>query len=181
MQSGGNSPGPKDYKLQFRQGVTGEWADVSGTTLTVANDWSTGVLDSVVLPAACNDQNSLFLRWIMTSNTNSQGATVASSGINKIDDIYLTGKILTTGMADNSRKVNFSISPNPSNGRFVVESQETISSVTLFNAGGKCVFSNGSVQSRSITLKLDSIPRGTYLLKIHTPSGKEGTQKMVIL
>ena len=181
MQSGGNNPGPKDYKVQYRVGATGDWADVPGTTIVTANDWGTGKLDSVLLPSACNNVSSLYLRWIMTSNNNSSGGTVASTGIDKIDDIYVYGKQINTAVREGKAEVSCSVTPNPSHGRFTVESPESISTVTVFSNGGKCIYSQNSVHAKSINLKLDSIAHGTYFLKIKTASGKEGNQKLIIL
>lgn len=181
MQSGGNNPGPRDFMVQYRIGTSSNWTDVPGSTVVVTNDWGAAVLDSIPLPAACYDKASLYLRWIMTSNINSAGETVASNGINKIDDIYVVGKIMTTGIIDNPQIKVFSVYPNPTNGRFMVEASENISAITVFNSNGRCVFNKTSQNSRSINLELDSLQQGTYFIKILTISGKEGDQKVVIL
>jgi hypothetical protein len=181
MQSGGNNPGPRDFMVQYRIGNSGDWTDIPGTTIVVTNDWTAGVLDSVPLPAACYDQVSLYLRWIMTSNTNSAGETVASNGINKIDDIYVNGKIMTTGIKENPQIKIFSVFPNPSEGRFMIEALEIISAISVFNSDGRCVFNQTSLYTKNISLKLDSAQHGTYFVKILTVSGKEGDQKVVIL
>jgi hypothetical protein len=41
QQAGGNNGGPKDFKLQFKIGSSGTWADVAGGIVTLANDWTT--------------------------------------------------------------------------------------------------------------------------------------------
>jgi hypothetical protein len=180
MQSGGNNPGPRDYKGQYRVGDAGSWVDIPGTTIVVANDWSTGVLDSVVLPVACNDQAVLYIRWIMTSNTNSTGGTVSSNGINKIDDIYVSGQPVIPGVKNQRPAIGLKVSPNPSNGLLVVEASEPIASLSVFNSGGKCVYKQSSLSSRKLNLNLDSIPSGTYFLKVKTTTGREGSQKVVL-
>lgn len=181
MQSGGNNPGPRDYAVQCRIGETGAWIDVAGTNIVVANDWTTGVLDSISLPATCYNQESLYLRWIMTSDTNSAGGIVASGGINKIDDIYVTGKLGNTGMKENLPLKIFSVSPNPSNGNFSVESRENIESVSVFNSAGKCVYNDTFQNSKSVRLRLESSQHGMYFLKVLTVNGEVGNQKVVIL
>jgi hypothetical protein len=181
MQSGGNNPGPRDYAVQYRIGEAGDWIDVAGTNIVVANDWTTGVLDSILLPATCYNQGSLYLRWIMTSDTNSAGGIVTSGGINKIDDIYVTGKLGNTGMKDNLPVKIFSVSPNPSNGNFSVESRENIESVSVFNSAGKCVYNETFQNSKSVHLMLGSVQHGTYFLKVLTAGGKEENQKVMIL
>jgi hypothetical protein len=179
MQSGGNNPGPKDYKGQYRLGEAGSWVDIPGAVVVVANDWSTGVLDSVLLPVACNDQAALYIRWIMTSNTNSTGGTVASNGINKVDDIYVSGQPVIPGVKNQRPTIGLKVSPNPSTGLLVVEASENIASLSVFNSGGKCVYKQSSLSSRKLSLNLDSIPSGTYFLKVKTTSGKEGSEKIV--
>ena len=181
MQSGGNNPGPRDYMVQYRIGNTGDWTDVPGTTLLVTNDWNAGVLDSVALPSACNGQASLFLRWIMTSNTNSQGGEVTSSGINKIDDIYVTGKVVTTGVINLPSDLSFKVFPNPSSGSISVEASESIAAVCLYNAGGKCLLFQICQSTKRLNLDLNTIPRGTYFLKVQMVNGSEENEKVVLL
>lgn len=100
--------GPRDFKVQYQVGA-GAWTDVTGATLTVGNDWTTGVLTNVTLPSACDNQSSVLIRWIMTSNTNVNGVNngVASGGTNRIDDIYIKGNLETnTYLVQNSNVGN---------------------------------------------------------------------------
>ncbi len=89
----GSNTGPGDFKVEYSlDDLT--WADVPSANITVENNFTTGVLTNVALPAACNDQPTVYLRWIMTSNTSVNGGTVASAGTNRIDDIVITGTAL---------------------------------------------------------------------------------------
>ncbi len=180
MQSGGNNPGPRDFIIQYMIGGSDFWIDIPGTTIFTANDWITGWVDSVAMPSTCYNQPELYLRWIMTTNNNSQGGVLTSGGINKIDDIYVTGKQMNTGIRETRTELPCVVSPNPSNGIFVVEATEMISSVSMFSSGGKCVYKGSDLNAKKVTLKVDSIPQGTYFLKIRSMSGKEGNQKIVI-
>jgi len=86
----GSSTAPRDFKVQYRIGA-GVWTDLPGATaIVVATNWTTGVINGVALPAACNNQPAVSLRWIMTSNTAIGGAAVASSGVSRIDDINVS-------------------------------------------------------------------------------------------
>ncbi|MBS1535115.1 MAG: hypothetical protein JST78_08560, partial [Bacteroidetes bacterium] len=87
-----SNTGPKDFKVQYRIGTGGTWTDVPGAVITVGNDWTTGSLAATSLPAACDNQSSVFLRWIMTSNTAVNNTTVASGGTSGIDNILVTGR-----------------------------------------------------------------------------------------
>ena len=86
-----SNTGPRDFQLQFRVGNSGDWASVDGGSITVANNFISGVLDNVVLPEVANNQNVVQLRWLMTSNTSVNGSVVANTGTNRIDDITITG------------------------------------------------------------------------------------------
>lgn len=83
--------GPRDFKVQYRIGTGGTWTDVAGSTVTVANDYVTGVLNTLPLPAACDHQPEVYLRWIMTSNTRYDGlGPVVSGGSSVIEDIVVS-------------------------------------------------------------------------------------------
>ncbi len=82
--------GPRDFKVQYSVNAGANWFDVSN--VTVGNNWTTGVLSDIALPVACNNQASVRLRWIMTSNTNVSAAAVAGTGTSGIDSIIITGR-----------------------------------------------------------------------------------------
>ncbi len=87
----GSSTGPADFKLQYKTSAGGTYADVPFGEVTVP-DGGNGVLTRVLLPAACNDQPGVFLRWIMTSNTSiREFDNVQSGGRGSIDDIMIVG------------------------------------------------------------------------------------------
>ncbi len=86
-----SNTGPKDFKLQYKIGSGGTYTDVTSGTVTVGNNnFTTGVLTNVNLPSACEDESSVFLRWIMTSN-NAVSGTLGDAGTSRIDDILVTG------------------------------------------------------------------------------------------
>lgn len=85
-----SNTGPRDFKVQYSLDGS-SWNDVSLASITVANNWTTGVLNNVALPSACNNQALVYLRWIMTSNTSVNLGSVANTGTNSIDDIVING------------------------------------------------------------------------------------------
>jgi hypothetical protein len=181
MQTGGNNPGPRDFKVQYRIGITGTWTDVPNSTLVTANNWSSAVLDSLAVPEACKNQQSVFFRWIMTTNTNSSGGTVAATGINKIDDIYLTGKLISTAVAEHQGSASFSVSPNPAAGPFEVSAQEPIESIDITDLNGRIVFFSKDLRANSIAIQSNILGSGNYMVRIHTCSGRAGAKKVVVL
>lgn len=89
--SGGTYPGPQDFKLQYKVG-SDDYIDVPSAAIVVKNDWTTGVLTKVAIPeAAWNSSSVITLRWLVTTNVNSNGGTVDATGTSKIDDIVVYG------------------------------------------------------------------------------------------
>ncbi len=86
-----SSTGPADFKLQYKVGTGGTYTDLAGATVTVPNG-NEGILTRIPLPAACNNQPSIFLRWIMTSNISAGGGTVFSVGKGRIEEIFVDGQ-----------------------------------------------------------------------------------------
>lgn len=86
-----SSTGPKDFKIQYKIGAAGTWTDIASLTVTVDDDFTTGVVANKPLPEVCSNQPSIFIRWIMTSNTSVGGSAVGSTGASLIDDIIITG------------------------------------------------------------------------------------------
>lgn len=79
--------GPRDFKIQYKVGTGGVWTDVPGGSVTCANDFISGKVTNLPLPAACNNQPVVVLRWIMTSNVRVGGSgTVLNGGSNVVDD-----------------------------------------------------------------------------------------------
>lgn len=82
-----SSTGPRDFRVDYRIGA-GPWIFLANVPALAAN-WTAGVLPVTLLPAACENQPAVSLRWIMTSNTAVGGAAVASGGNSRIDDLSI--------------------------------------------------------------------------------------------
>jgi|GEM_PF-1874781 len=90
-----SNTGPRDFRLQYQIGEGGTWTDVPDSEIMVENNFSSGVLEHLALPAACNNKPSLFLRWILTSNTSVQEDEISGGGTSRIDDIFVKGLFST--------------------------------------------------------------------------------------
>ncbi len=86
--------GPRDFILEYRIGAAGVWTTVAGGNILTADNYISGVLTNIALPAACNDQPSVFIRWIMSSNTAVDGTPVVGTGNSNIDDIRIRGFLI---------------------------------------------------------------------------------------
>jgi uncharacterized repeat protein (TIGR02543 family) len=87
-----SNTGPRNFKLQYKLGSLGTWIDVVGGTVITAANYTNGVLNNFSLPVATENENLVFIRWIMTNNTSVNNGTVASTGTSNIDDILITGE-----------------------------------------------------------------------------------------
>ena len=82
--------GPKNFILQYKIGVAGIWTAVpAAPAITVADNFTVAVLSNIPLPVACENQPSVYVRWIMSSNTSVNNGTVASGGSSRIDDVVI--------------------------------------------------------------------------------------------
>jgi hypothetical protein len=177
QQAGGTNGGPKDFKLQFKIGSTGTWADVPGGTITLANDWTTGVVTNLDLPTECQNQAELvYIRWIMTSNIDVKGGNVTATGITKIDDIIVTG-MLVTSLADQKEAKGLSTFPNPSKSTFSIDLARETSLVEIYNAKGQLVFK--TIPENEIETVDKPFPTGLYFIKA-MQNGKVNLIKHVV-
>ena len=87
------STAPKDFKLQFKVGSSGTYADVPGGAIVCSGDWGTGNLYNLVLPAECENQPSVYLRWINYTSVDYTTGTALIGGSVRIDDILVTGNL----------------------------------------------------------------------------------------
>jgi hypothetical protein len=168
QRSGGNNPGPRDFLVQYRIGGGGDWTEVPGSTVIVANDWS-GELLNIPLPAECeNLQEIVFLRWVMASNTNSQGEVVTVAGISKIDDVFITADIITALPMHNTGRAG--IYPNPCRNCLNVENIASGFSMTLYDSRGERVVPSLECKGRG-SLDMESLSSGVYFLEIKADEG----------
>ncbi|MDO9257389.1 MAG: T9SS type A sorting domain-containing protein [Bacteroidales bacterium] len=175
QQSGESYPGPKDFKLQYKINSTGTWADVPDGTLTLTNDWI-GV-SNLDLPAECQNQSdSVYIRWIMTSNLDIKGGTVAATGTSKIDDIIVTG-ILLTGLADQKEDKGLITFPNPSTSSFSISLAEKTSLIEIYNSNGQVVY-KAIPENKTLTVE-KPFTAGMYFIKA-TQDGKVKLIKHIV-
>lgn len=175
QQSGNNTPGPKEFKIQYKIGESGTWTDVVGGTIIVANDWTTSAVNNLVLPAACENQTSVFIRWIMTSNADISGGTVASTGPSKIDEIYVQG-LPASGIKEQA--LNSYINRIPTiieGGNLELPNGLNVNSLFLIDITGK-ILMNVTKPSNKIEVLQNT---GLYILKLNTDLG-EITKKLIV-
>ncbi|WP_161487977.1 Ig-like domain-containing protein [Paenibacillus glacialis] len=101
-QQNSSGTGPRDFKVQISTNNT-TWTDVPNTTLKmVVSSFScasnTCKLVEVPLPTNANDQDLLYIRWIVRSNTNTNGSSgIGSTGSSRIKEVRVSGSAITGG------------------------------------------------------------------------------------
>jgi hypothetical protein len=88
----GSLTGPKDFELQYSiDGTT--WLTVPHSTITVEYNWLRGQVNQLSLPEKLNNRETVFLRWLNTSEEAvGIGYSLSTTGSNRIDDIVITGR-----------------------------------------------------------------------------------------
>ncbi|MDD3876613.1 MAG: T9SS type A sorting domain-containing protein [Bacteroidales bacterium] len=178
QSGGGNNPGPRDFKVQYKLSGTSTWIDIPNGTVVCANDWTTGVLNGIDLPAACFDQSSnVSVRWLQTSNTDINGGTVTAAGISKIDDIIVIGDLMT-GVNNLNNNDLLNVFPNPSSGDFHIENSGAINDIKIFNVLGKCVYNNEQVNEELINIT--GFEKGIYFVQFTKFDNSSSTVKLIV-
>jgi hypothetical protein len=158
--------GPRDFKIQYKIGSSGTWTDVVDGGITLANDWTTGVVEELSLPVEMegNGTTSMFLRWIMTTNTSVSGADVETMGISKIDDILVLG-LAPSGIAVDLYSSALMVYPNPSNGTFTVESSDAITGVEVYSITGAMVYKTAADFTNMVNVDMPNLNAGMYFVE----------------
>ena len=178
IQGGGNNPGPRDYTVQWKQAGSSTWTDLTGGTIVCGNNWTAGAISGVSLPLACENQSdSIYLRWVVKSNFDINGATLLSTGISKIDDIMVTGTNIT-GLENNKMLSSFLVYPNPSLGSFFIENNCDAEKIEIYNMLGTRVYEKiKGIEKRTEIAGFES---GVYFVQIKTKTNRVLTKKLII-
>ncbi|HQH19068.1 MAG TPA: lamin tail domain-containing protein [Bacteroidales bacterium] len=86
-----SNTGPKNFIIQYKTSLLNNWLNISTDTIHPAVNWTSAMVD-LPLPAYLNNQDSIYLRWVMTNNEAVNGSEVSSVGTSNIDDIIIIGQ-----------------------------------------------------------------------------------------
>jgi len=162
--------GPRDFKLQWRLSST-TFADVPNGTVTLGADWTAGAVTELPVPITGQGTSSIYIRWIMTSNNDINGGTVASPAQSMIDDILVTA-VSSLGEQEILYSNGLKIVPSPNHGSFRIVSTERIDKVRVCDASGRTVFT-GNDPSSVQPIALQHASPGLYILKVKFAGSEE--------
>lgn len=177
QSAGGTNGGPVDFKIQYKIGSSGTWADVRSDTVKLANNWTSGVILNLDLPAECQNQSALvYIRWIMVSNKDINTGNVTPAGVSKIDDIVVTGMPLTGIAVQNAAKGIYTY-PNPSASAFSIAISRGTSLIEIYNTNGQLVYK--TIPENEMLTVEKPLPSGLYFIKV-TQDGKVNFIKHIV-
>lgn len=170
ISSDSNYPGPRNFKLQYRLGCCSpEWHDIIGITLQAGEDWTTGMLDGIDIPNDSKDMPGLQVRWLLDSDTATDGNFLKSDGISLIDDVYITAEKIS-GINDNFEDQIISLYPNPVDDNLIINGIDRDFTVTIFNATGQEVINSNLIKAKN-EINMSGLNSGIYLINIQTDKG----------
>ncbi len=170
QKSDATIPGPRDFKLQWRLS-SGTYADVSGGAITLGADWATGVVTDLPVPITGQGTGSIYIRWIMSSNTDINGGTVTAGGQSMIDDILVTA-VSSLGQNEILYTNRLKLFPSPNQGYFTLSSSEPMEKISVTDLSGKTIFSMAD-PSQKQAIALPNAKSGLYLLKVRFAGSDE--------
>lgn len=162
--------GPRNFRTEYSlDGST--WIAVTIGTVVCANNFSSGVLNNVSLPAACYSQPSVHLRWIMTSDSAVEiGDTVVATGTSRIDDIYVTGRynpILGIDCNNNCKPLEFAVYPNPANESVTIQLEKDAAvNIEILSITGMLMHSE-LLSGSQFRLDVSDLAAGLYIIRMH--------------
>jgi len=176
MRSGGANPGPKYFKVQYKIGGSGTWTDVSTDTVTIANDWTTGVINGWNLPSETwNASQSVYVRFLSITNENVSGGTVDSVGVVKMDDIFVLGNN-NTAIGENSL-MNTRVFPNPATDVLNIENNESIAVMYIMSTDGRVV---STISNPAQNINISNLAAGNYMLRMISVDNNVKTQSLIV-
>jgi len=178
QRAGGTNAGPRDFKIQCRISG-GEWIDVEGGSLTVGNDWTAGVVQDLPLPQEVNGTSeSVFVRWIMTSNFDINDGTINAEGIGKIDDIFIIGDLPSNIIERENTEI--SIYPNPAQTYIMVSENNSFTRAEIIDLNGK-LLQNEMIGLYQQRIDFNQLQGGVYILRLSDDTNSNTlTRKLII-
>lgn len=143
---------------------------------------NSGIADTISIIAAMPNilvlpSDTICLDYIKLENSNAVGSGYYFAGNNSIDLGSNSGWTFTNCNFGSVGIISFEtqkikIFPNPSSSLFMVNAEEKINSVRVFNLSGQCT--NAEIIKNSeeqIIISLEELPTGLYLIELFTDKG----------
>lgn len=122
----------------------------------------------------------IYLRWIMTTDSATDGNLVLATGISKIDDIFIKAVPDLSAINQNVSAENLLVYPNPATETVNINSVNPVSEIRLFDMHGMLVYSSFN-EFTNATISLEGRSSGLYFLQFRV-RGIDGviTKKLIV-
>ncbi|MCH7397046.1 chitobiase/beta-hexosaminidase C-terminal domain-containing protein [Belliella sp. DSM 107340] len=120
-----SNTGPRDFQLQYSLDAS-TWINIDAGTITVGNNFTSGVLNNLSLPTALNNSPLIYIRSILISDISANGGTIANTGTSAIDEIFISGIPSSSEPLPQTATPQF----NPAGGSFEEAQLVTLTSTT---------------------------------------------------
>lgn len=137
------------------------------------------MVNQLPVPIAEQGTGSIYIRWLMNSNTDVNGGTVTPNGISMIDDILVTA-ISSLGVDEVVFTNRISIYPVPNNGSFTVKSTQPLTTLTILDSSGKRVYTNNNPGIEN-PVNLAGAAKGSYLLQVRFADSDKNYSKPFVV
>jgi hypothetical protein len=172
-----SSTGPRDFKVQCKPGYGGSWNDVNGGTVLNADNWTSGVLSNLPLPTNCDNIDTVYLRWIMISDSALNHAVVQTLGASNIDDIFILGTVITNINSYNSQH---DVKLLQNSVGITLSSIETAKEIIVYDIIGNLVFRTDK-PSKATVISTGRLNKGLYFIKILFNDNTVLTKKVSVI
>lgn len=162
LKSDSTSPGPRDFVIEYHVDCGTPWKSVPGSSILVGYDWNSGSLNQLPLPTGCENAIVVYMQIRMTSNYATNGLFVDSLGLSLIDDIVITGDVIT-GLEDKADDDPILTYPNPTND-FVHFSDTRIRKLNIVGTDGS--FARDYLLDSGFMIDLRDLPAGIYFVRL---------------
>ncbi|NCA85785.1 MAG: T9SS type A sorting domain-containing protein [Clostridia bacterium] len=170
--------GPAHFKLQYRLSGQDNWTNIPGGQITVADNWTSGIVTDLAIPDEANyPESSVFIRWIMGDNIAVNGAEVTTAGVSMIDNILITG-VSPTGIEQPIAIQQEMVYPNPCHGQLFVNPQSDAAKYTIYTITGQ------QVAAGTISNGVISIPgqtKGMHVVSIFDAAGQRLSSSKIVI
>jgi CubicO group peptidase (beta-lactamase class C family) len=155
-----------------------------GWAVNSNNDWGhSGSLPGTITEIVRGNNQ---INWVILLNTRPYNSSQLSSAVgNLVWNVIPTltswpSNDLFTGLEESANEASINAFPNPSSGKFTINSNGNISSIEIYNELGEKIYTNSKLNKQtSHDIDLSNSPKGIYFLKIH--EGRKIQNKKIIL
>ncbi|MEA3317392.1 MAG: T9SS type A sorting domain-containing protein [Bacteroidota bacterium] len=122
-------------------------------------------------------EHAIYIRFIMKDNLDPAGNSVEANGTSKIDNIFVTGTLNSTGINDMFSSKNICY-PNPTTGIINFDVNYELKSLSVYNVVGELIMRNDDIDNNKIDLS--NIPKGMYIINLVNMDNESYSEKFIL-